>query len=50
MEPDFLMIVLHGFLHGVGLVLALLLAPLFLGHPWLAFVIVLAVIARWHRR
>ncbi len=28
MEPDFLMVVLHGFLHGVGFVLALLLAPL----------------------
>jgi hypothetical protein len=49
MEPDFLMMMLHGFLHGVGFVLALLLMPLFLGHPWIAIVIVLAIIARWRR-
>lgn len=46
MEPDFLTVVLHGFLHGVGFVLALLLAPLFLGHPWIAVVIVLVIVAR----
>jgi len=43
------MMVLHGFLHGVGFVLALLLAPLCFGHPWVAIVIVvLAIIARLH--
>jgi hypothetical protein len=42
--------VVHGFLHGVGFVLALLLAPLFLGHPWIAVVIVLGIIARWRGR
>jgi hypothetical protein len=46
MEPDFLMIVLHGFLHGVGFVLALLL----FGHPWIAVIIVLAIVARWRGR
>ncbi len=50
MEPHFLMMVLQGFLHGVGFVLALLLAPLFWAHPWIALVIVLAIIARWARR
>jgi len=47
MEPEFLMMVLHGFLHGVGFVFALLLAPLFLGHPWIAVVIVLGITAIW---
>ena len=46
MEPYFLMMVLHGFLHGVGFVFALMLVPLLLGHPWIAVVIVLAIIAR----
>jgi len=50
MAPDFLMMVLHGSLHGIGFVLALLLAPLFLGHPWVAVIIVLAIIARWGGR
>ncbi len=50
MAPDFLMMVLPGFLHGVGFVLALLLAPLFLGHPRIAVIIVLAIVARWHGR
>jgi hypothetical protein len=45
MEPDFLMMVVHGFLRGVGFVLALLLMPLFLGHPWIAIVIVLGIVA-----
>ncbi len=46
MEPDFLMMALHGFLHGVGFALALLLAPMFWGHPWIAVVIVLVIVAR----
>jgi hypothetical protein len=50
MEPDFLVMVLHGFLHGIGFVVALLLAPLFLGHKWIAVVIVLVIVARWRGR
>lgn len=46
MKPDFLVMVLHGFLHGIGFVLALLRMPLFLGHPWIAVVLVLAIVAR----
>jgi len=50
MEPYFLMMVVQGFLHGVGFVLALLLAPLFFGHPWIAVVIVLVIVARFSGR
>lgn len=46
MEPDFLMVVLYGFLHGVGFMLALLC----FGHPWIAIVIVLAITALRHGR
>jgi hypothetical protein len=47
MEPDFLLtMVLHGFLHGVGFLLALLL----FGHPWIIVIIVLAVLARRRAR
>jgi hypothetical protein len=41
MEPDFLVVVLHGFLHGVGFMFAVLC----FGHPWIAAVIVLVVLA-----
>ncbi len=39
MVPDFLVVVLHGFLHGVGFMLAVLC----FGHPWFAIVIVLVI-------
>lgn len=47
MPPEFLTLVLCGFLHGIGFVLALLLLPLLLGHPWIVVVIVLGILALW---
>jgi hypothetical protein len=47
MPPEFLTMVLHGFLHGIGFVLALLLLPLLLGHPWIVVVIILGIVALW---
>jgi hypothetical protein len=44
MAPDFLAVVLHGFLHGVGFMLAVLC----FGHPWIAIVIVLVAAAFRH--
>ena len=41
MAPDFLIVVLHGFLHGIGFMLAVLC----FGHPWIAIVILLAIAA-----
>jgi hypothetical protein len=41
MAPDFLVVAIHGFLHGGGFMLAMLC----FGHPWIAVVIVLAIAA-----
>jgi hypothetical protein len=46
MVPDFLAVVLTGFLHGIGFMFAVLCV----GHPWLAIVIVLAIAALRHGR
>jgi hypothetical protein len=41
MEPNFLAVVLQGFLHGIGFMLAVLC----FGHPWIAIVLALAISA-----
>jgi hypothetical protein len=40
MAPDFLVVAIHGFLHGIGFMLAVLC----FGHPWVV-VVVLAIAA-----